>query len=297
MADVKTEIWTGELLEQFRYGSLFLNELPDYSDKAENDVIHLTDVGADPGVTIGNIPVNGIPSSSRTDVDVPISLLPFRTDNTTVSEEELYALSYDKIASVTRQHVASLEEATLSNAAWNLSPDKGVASTPLFNATGSPYGQYGFKAMTFNDIIDLDAWYTENKVPLIGRVLVLNPQHLAHLIKEDRTVMNQVMSARQSLSEGFILYNFKCFVFGGLPKYNKNTSEKNPFMGVTNPDDFISSISFYAPRMFKARGTTFMRYIKAENDTKFEKNSVGFTQRFIAAPKKVEAMAAILSKP
>ena len=47
---VYTEVWTGELVKRLNAGlaASFLNGIPDYSAKAENEVIHLVDVGGDP---------------------------------------------------------------------------------------------------------------------------------------------------------------------------------------------------------------------------------------------------------
>ena len=47
---VLTEIWTGELIKSLRAGDIatFLDGIPDYSQYAENDVIHMIDVGGDP---------------------------------------------------------------------------------------------------------------------------------------------------------------------------------------------------------------------------------------------------------
>ena len=55
-AGVFTEIWTGELVKKLRTGitATWLDGIPDYSDKAENDIIHLIDVGGDPDVLINN---------------------------------------------------------------------------------------------------------------------------------------------------------------------------------------------------------------------------------------------------
>ena len=53
---VLTEVWTGELIKTLRAGDVatFLDGLPDYSQYAENDVIHMIDVGGDPDVLVNN---------------------------------------------------------------------------------------------------------------------------------------------------------------------------------------------------------------------------------------------------
>lgn len=56
MDGVLTEVWTGELIKALRSGdkATFLDGLPDYSQYAENDVIHMVDVGGDPDVLVNN---------------------------------------------------------------------------------------------------------------------------------------------------------------------------------------------------------------------------------------------------
>ncbi len=53
-AGVYTEVWTGELVKALKKGMMasFLNGLPDYSSKVNNDVIHMVDVGGDPDVLV-----------------------------------------------------------------------------------------------------------------------------------------------------------------------------------------------------------------------------------------------------
>ena len=54
LAGVYQEVWTGEIVKQFSIAekATFLDGVPDFSQYAENDVIHLTDAGVDPDVLI-----------------------------------------------------------------------------------------------------------------------------------------------------------------------------------------------------------------------------------------------------
>ena len=55
-ASVLTEVWTGELIKQLRSADkgTFLDGIPDYSRYADNDVIHMINVGGDPKVLTNN---------------------------------------------------------------------------------------------------------------------------------------------------------------------------------------------------------------------------------------------------
>ena len=96
-AGVLTEIWTGELIKKLRAGDVadFLDGVPDYSQYAENDVIHLVDVGGDPDVLINNT-TYPIPVQELEDGDAVFGLDKFQTKATPVTDDELYASSCDR---------------------------------------------------------------------------------------------------------------------------------------------------------------------------------------------------------
>jgi hypothetical protein len=296
MAGVKQELWTGELIKRFRFGSSFLNAIPDHSSKVNNDIIHLVDVGADPNVIVGNIPNGGVPIAQRTDLDVPISLEQFLTENTAVTDEELYALSYNKIASVVEQHADVLDEKTLQYAAHKLAPAQTTMGTAVKETTGDvDSNNQNFKACTLQDIINLATTMDTMGVPRKAgeRILLLGPHHSGQLVKENVQIFNQVVMGNPS--EYFELYGFRVYLYGQNPTYNDGSLQKNALGAVAAPNDRDSSIAFYAPRMFKARGTTKMHYSDSAQDPVHRRNVVGFTQRFITCPKKVEAMFALVS--
>ena len=117
-AGVYVEVWTGELVKHFSHAetATWLDGVPDYSRYVGNNVIHLVDVGADPDVLINNttypIPIQELP-----DGDIAITLDKFQTKVTPITDDELYALSYDKIASVKERHGNSISESKFDKAA------------------------------------------------------------------------------------------------------------------------------------------------------------------------------------
>ena len=107
MAGLLREVWTGELLKAFRQEATFLTGIPNYSSKVvggKTKSIHLVDVGADPAVLVNNT-TYPIATSQRTDGDVAIGLHKFETENTTVTDDEMEGVAYDKIKSVNPQFV------------------------------------------------------------------------------------------------------------------------------------------------------------------------------------------------
>ena len=98
---VYTEIWTGELVKVLRAGleGTWLSGIPDQSSIVNNDVIHLVEVGVDPDVLINN-KTYPIDVQALEDKDIAIKLDKFQTKATPITDDELYAISYDKTARV-----------------------------------------------------------------------------------------------------------------------------------------------------------------------------------------------------
>ena len=96
---VYTEIWTGELVKVLRAGleGTWLSGIPDQSSIVNNDVIHLVEVGVDPDVLINN-KTYPIDVQALEDKDIAIKLDKFQTKATPITDDELYAISYDKTA-------------------------------------------------------------------------------------------------------------------------------------------------------------------------------------------------------
>ena len=108
-AGVFTEIWTGELVKRLRgmLSGSWLDGITDNSSIVENDVIHLVDVGVDPEVII-NQTTYPIPIQALNDQDIAVKLDKFQTKVTPITDDELYASSYDKIARVRDAHAEAI---------------------------------------------------------------------------------------------------------------------------------------------------------------------------------------------
>lgn len=85
---VYTEVWTGELVRQMDAGltASFLDGIPDYSAKVNNEIIHLVDVGGDPDVLVNNT-TYPIPVQDLVEGDIPIWLDKFQTKATRVTDD------------------------------------------------------------------------------------------------------------------------------------------------------------------------------------------------------------------
>ena len=149
---VLVEVWTGELIKKLREMPTFLAKIASRNDLVNNNVIHMVDVGADPAVLINNS-TYPISIASRTDSDVAISLYKFETENTSITDDELYSISYDKLGSVLEVHKEVLSEGEANMALHSLAPTTNGASTPVILSTGVSNGEtQARKVMTMADL-------------------------------------------------------------------------------------------------------------------------------------------------
>jgi len=282
---VLKEIWTGELLKAFRQDASFLTGLPNYSNKvAGNNTIHLVDVGADPSVLINNT-VYPIASSTRTDGDVAITLNKVETTNTTVTDDEIENLSYDKIKSVNEGHLAILEEGTAKMAIHSIAPNADATKTPVINTSAAKF--------TVADIRKMKRRFDDTKIPQKGRRLVLCPKHVEELLETNETFSKQYSLDNKEGKIGRLL-GFDIFEFVDTPTYNGGT--KNAWGVAPQAGDKESSVAFFVKRMFTAQGAVKMYYSKAENNPETRESKLGYRLYDIVMPKKAEAIGAIVSQ-
>ena len=294
-AGVLKEVWTGELVKALRAGmeATWLDQIPDMSSVAENDVIHLVDVGIDPDVLINNT-TYPIDTQALDDSDITISLDKFQTKATPVTDDELYALSYDKMARVKESHANALNDAKFTKAAHAMAPTKNATGTPVLTTTGEIVGggSTGRRRLTRADIISLKAAFDAAKIPTAGRRLVLCSDHVNDLLLEDQKFADQYYNYTTGKIAN--LYGFEVYEFANCPMYTVAGNKKAVGASATT-GEYQASFAFYDKRVFKATGSTKMYYSEAATDPQNQRNLVNFRHHFIAMPKKTDAIGAIMS--
>lgn len=296
MDGVLTEVWTGELIKALRAGdkATFLDGLPDYSQYAENDVIHMVDVGGDPDVLVNNT-TYPITIQQLTDTDAVFSLDKFQTVATPITDDELFALSYDKMASVKERHAQALLEKKYAKAIHALAPDSNAAKTPVLKTTGEIEGggATGRRMLRREDIVTLKKKFDVMQIPTEGRRLVLCPDHINDLLMQDQKFSEQYYNYTSGKIAN--LYGFQVYEYVNNPVY-KVAGTKVNFGTAAGANEFQASVAFYEKMTFKATGTTTMYYSEAKTDPLNQRSLVNFRHYFIVLPKKKEAMAAIMSE-
>ena len=293
MEGVFTEVWTGELVKKLNAGlqATFLNGIPDYSTNVNNEVIHLVDVGGDPEVLVNNT-TYPIPIQDLKDGDIAIGLDKFQTKATRVTDDELYAISYDKFGSVVERHRESIVTVKYKKFAHALAPYSHTAKTPVIQTSGEKDTATGRKKITPKDIIALKRAFDNMEVPEDGRVLVLCPDHVNDLLELDQSFKDKYYN--YTSGKLMNMYGFEVYTFVNAPYFNKN-GVKLAYNAVPTATDHKGSFAFYRPRMFRAQGSTKMYYSEAATNPQTQENLVNFRNYDIVLPKKMEAIGAIYS--
>lgn len=293
-AGVYKEVWTGELVKYLRRGleATWLDGIPDASSIVENDVIHLVDVGVDPDVLINNT-TYPISLQALEDKDISIQLDKFQTKVTPITDDELYSISYDKIARVKESHGNALNDAKFTKAAHALCAKQNSEKTPVLKTTGERDAVTGRKKLTRNDVLCMKRSMDALKVPSAGRRLVLCSDHINDLLEIEQTFREQYNINRNDGTVGR-LYGFDIYEFANNPLYTTDGVKKD-LNKVAETGEFQCSFAFYVPRVFKATGSTKMYWSAAENDPEYQRNKINFRHRFICMPKKADAGVVMMS--
>lgn len=293
-AGVYTEVWTGELVKFLRRGmeATFLDGIPDASSLVNNDVIHLVEVGVDPDVLINNT-TYPIPLQALDDADIAIQLDKFQTKVTPVTDDELYAISYDKMTRVKESHGQAIHDSKFTKAAHALCATQNTATTPVLKTTGSVDSVTGRRKMVVADLVSLKRAMDSLKVPVEGRRLVLCNDHVNDLLETSQAFKEQYNIDRNNGTVGR-LYGFDIYEYANNPLYT-TAGVKKALGASADTGEFQCSFAFYTQRVFKATGSTKMYYSEAGTDPEYQRNKINFRHYFICLFKKADAGAVMMS--
>lgn len=292
---VYREFWTSEVIKHYSRAEekAFLDGLPDYSSKVDTkETLHLSDIPGKPTVLIDNedypLQVETLPNG-----DVALKLHKFETLPTSITDEELYALSFDKIKEVKTLHGDSLAESRLDFAAYLLAPVENTADTPVILTSGVTPTD-GRLPMRREDVLEAKKRCDKMGMPKQGRRLVLSNDHINDLLAQDQKFRDQYYNYETGKVSK--IYGFEVYEFSNCPLFGQNLKKK-PFGAVAGDGDFEASFFFYTKQMFKATGSTKMYYSPSGTDPINKRNLVDFTNFFVALPKKyAKSVGAIVSK-
>lgn len=284
---VKNELAEKEMIKQFRHDNTWLSEVPTKSQWVNNDVIKIPVQGAAPNVLINNN-IYPIVSNKREDGQVVLALNKYDTENTTVTDDELYALPYEKTSDVQTQHRETLEDRTAEHALYSIAPAENDSETPVFTTTGEADGSR--KRLCAKDMINAKKKLDKMNVPRQGRVIVFQPDHVADLLVEDINFKTRYQNTTTgAIADNY--YGFKVYEATYPPKYN-NALEKLPFESID--EGKFASVIFHKRSVAKALGSVTRYARDAKENPEYRESTIGFRLYFIGVSFRSEGIAAIV---
>jgi hypothetical protein len=298
-AGVYTEVWTREVVNQFKSGltDTFLDGVLDYSQyvsgDSESQVIHSSYFGVEPDVLINNS-TYPIPVQDLNGEDIPINLDKFQTKATPITDDELGALSYDKMGLVKVAHGDAITRNRLKKAIHAFGPASHTVEHPVLVTTGAA-DETGRKRMIWKDVISLRRAYADAGIAIESLRLVLCQQHVNDLLEEENSEFKKLYANFQN---GVVNSNlgFEIRQFDNNPYYNIASKTKLSLGAIPSPTtDSQASVCFPLRKVGKASGITKMYWSKAENDPLTQRNLINFRNYFVALPLVTKGFAAIIS--
>lgn len=294
-AGLYSEAWTGELVKAFRSAAAavgWYSKIRSYDQYVHNDVIHLVDIGADPEVLVNNT-TYPLEIETLEDGDIAVRLDKFQTKPTRITDDELHALTYDKMSSVVERHKEAFSETKFKRAIHSVAPAAHTAKTPVILTSGDATEDR--KRLTRSDIIALKKAFDKAKVPAEGRILVLCADHVADLLEQDQKFAAQYYNYENGAISR--LYGFEVYEFNECPYYNATTKKKLTYGAIPAATDKQCSVAFSTKRVMRADGSTKTYLQEAANNPTTQENLFSMRTYTLCLPTKSEGLGAIVSAP
>lgn len=288
--DLLNELNEKFILTKFRSLGTWLSEVTSKDSWVGNNAIKIPKRKGDsaPIVLINNT-VYPMVSSGRDDEKVVVSLNKYSTENRHVTQDELYAIAYDKEGDINMELKEELEIKVTEHALYSISPVSNSASTPVLETTGAADGTR--KRLSKADVIRLKAALDAGSVPKTGRIWVMSSTHANDLLLED-AAFEKGYHNRVDGNISINYYGFKIYEEVYTPTYHATTKAKLAFDSVTAGR--TSSIIFHKSSCVKAKGTVerFARDKKADPENR--KSVVGYDLYFGCFAIQDQGLAAII---
>lgn len=297
MANVYREVWTGEVIKAFQAGlkDTFLDGVRSYSQYVtgndEAQVIHSSFFGVQPDVLINNT-TYPMAIQELNGEDIPIALDKYQTKATPITDDELFALSYDKIKTVKDAHAEALVQNRLKKAIHAFGPANNTVEHPVLLTTGELVN--GRRRLRWADIIAIRSAYARANIEIDGLRIVLCPDHVNDLLLEDTTLFAK---SYVNFTGGVITnqLGLEFREFHNNPFYTVATKAKLSLGAVIDLDIHSqASVVFPVRKVGQATGLTKMYFSEAKNDPLYQRNLVNFRNYFIALPLVTAGFCAII---
>lgn len=280
MAGIYKEIWAQGLLPHLYVQGSHLAKSRNMSEYVNHDVINMATVGTKPRIIVDNNQYP-VPRAQRDDTAVTIPLKKYTSETTVIPNLEAKLLSFDALSESLTEHGASLREKYEMVAAYNWTPTSATSKLPILTTTGaSDGGSTAVKKLTIEDIIKMATVMDSLNYSRADRVLVLDTNHLAHILAQDVNLYKQFTD----MSTGAIkpLYGFEIVTYNANPRYHIGTAAKLADGAVPTSNDFACSFAYNKSEVMHAIGSLDVAYLPKGSNTAGRADEVGVDQFFTA---------------
>lgn len=298
MATVYREAWEKELTKSVDASlkDTFLDGFPDKSQYVTGDgevySINSAYWDVEPDVLINN---TTYPIEIQTLDGVPyaITLDKFQTKATPITDDELHALSYDKMGAVKTSHGNALVKNMLKKGIHSLAPAGNTANTPVLLTTGAATADGLRLRLKWDDIVALREAWTKAGFALEDLRLVLCQDHVNDLLLADTAFQRSYADFKNGIITNQL--GFEMREYAANPYYVVATKAKLAFGGVVTSAHRQASVVFNKGLGRKANVPAKMYFSKAENDPLNQRNLVNFRNYNIVMPAQAREIGAIVS--
>jgi len=272
----------------------FLDGIPDKSQyvtgSEEMQTINSVFFGVEPDVLINNT-TYPIPLQDLQGTAVALTLDKYQTKVTPVTEDEMFALAYDKIGEVTKSHTGAIIKTRLKKSIHALAPAGHTIKTPVLLTTGAATADGLRLRLKWDDIIALRSAWTAAGFSIEDLRLVLCQDHVNDLLLADTTFQKSYANF-----QGGIISNqlgFQMREYAANPYFNVTTKAKLAFGAVVTTDYRQASVVFNVGLARKAAG--MIKVYKDLPDAQNQRYLIAMRNFFICMPSIQQEIGAIVS--
>lgn len=209
-----------------------------------------------------------LPITPREDDKKTYALNNFRIPPTLIEDSEALELSYDKAASVFRNHVDKLNQAIGDYGAfnWAIDPTATAATGRVIRTTGTaiaaatPAGATGNrKSLLINDLASAKAIMGNDSVPELDNFYCLMPSNMYwDFVNANKETLNNDYMNTGNLPTGIVakVHGWNIIVRGETARYNAAATAKKAFGSATAADDNGVAICWNSNYVARALGST-----------------------------------------
>ena len=272
----------------------FLDGIPDKSQYVTGDsemqTINSVFFGVEPDVLINNT-TYPIPLQELNGTPVAITLDKYQTKVTPVTEDELFALAYDKIGEVVKSHTGSIVKNRLKKSIHALAPAGHTLKTPVLLTTGAATKDGTRLRLTWDDVVALREAWSAADFALEDLRLVLCSDHVNDLVLADKDFKQSYANFKDGIITNQL--GFEIREYAANPFFNVATKAKLAFGAVVTSDHRRASVVFNKGLARKAAG--LIKTYKDLPDAQNQRYLIAMRNFFICMPSIDQEIGAIVS--